>query len=590
LAKVANRRLAAILAADVVSFSALMERDEEGTLARIQRLREHILDPRIGSHNGRLVKTTGDGFLVEFASPVQAVRCAMELQEALAGEAVPSGSEKPLAMRIGINLGDIIIDESGDIYGDGVNVAARLEQRSEPGSICISGAVYDQIEATFGGAFEAQGEQQVKNIARPIRVYSLARSAFISCQDIDLALPDKPSIAVLPFSTPAGETQDAFAADGFVEDLILALSRNHQLFVIARNSTFTYKGRTVDARQVARELGVRYVVEGNLRPLGDQYRVNVELIDGLDGRHVWAEKYETSRDLFFQEQDNVLRSVAASLQTHITLHEGEDSPSRPKHPHRANELLKKAWTRIYQLTPEALSDAQRLAEAALAQSPTNDRAHQVLAICHHHNAYFGYAPDWLATVEVAHREACRAIEIYEPDEYSHWILGSTFVLKREHERAMAEYARAVEINPNCSMAFGSMGTALAWAGKAEQALRVNEIAIRSNPRDPSIFLRFFVNGLAHFTAGELHDARGWFARTTQRKKTFRNAHLMYIASLALCDDRQGVCQARKEMQQHFPQFSEQQLQEFPFIRESDAQRLEQGLRAAELLANIELGR
>ena len=251
-------------------------------------------------------------------------------------------------------------------------------------------------------------------------------------------------------------------------------------------------------------------------------------------------------------------------------------------PEFLGKLRNGAWTRIYQLTPQALTDAPRLAETALKQSPQNDRAHQLLAICHHHMAYFGYAEDWLATVELAHREARRAVEIYEPDEYSHWILGSTLVLKRDHERAIAEYTRALEINPNCSMAYGSMGTGLAWAGKWEEALRVNEIAIRSNPRDPSIFLRFFVNGLAHFTAGQFEEARVWLARTIQRKKTFRNAHLLYIASLALSGAIQAAEQAKIEMQEHFPAIWPEHLREFPFTRSSDAEQLERGLRTARI--------
>ena len=582
-----ERRLAAIFAADVAGYSRLMEQDEVGTLRSLTAHRE-IMDRLIAEYGGRIANTAGDSVLVEFLSAVNAVQCAVDVQNALAVAKQDLPEDHSLQFRIGVHVGDVMV-RNGDLLGDGVNIAARLESIAEPGGVCISRDAYQHTRKALSLQYTDLGEQTVRNMADPVQVFLVKPQEMGSEPLMEvpysaaLPLPDKPSIAVLPFATFADNRQDGFAADGFVEDLISALSRNHLLFVIARNSSFTYKDRNADVRHVARELGVRYIIEGSLRPFGDQYRVNVQLIHGLDGHHVWAETYHIARDSFFEAHDTALRSIAASVQTQITLHEGEDFFSRPKHPQRATELLKEAWARIYQLTPQALTDARRLAEAALGQSSQNDRAHQVIAISHHHMAYLGYAENWKATVETAYREACRAVELYEPDEYSHWILGSTLVLKREHERAIAEYTRALEINPNCSMAYGSMGTGLAWAGKTEEALRVNEIAIRSNPRDPSIFLRFFVNGLAYFTACQFEEAQVWLAKTIQRKKTFRNAHLLYIASLALSGAMEAAQQAQSEMHEYFPMIGPEHLHEFPFIRSQDAAQLERGLRLAGLM-------
>ena len=290
-----TRRLAAILAADVVGFSKLMGQDEEGTLARIRALRRDVIEPKVQEHHGQIVKTTGDGFLVEFASPVEAVRCAVGMQAALASaHAAPQEPSQPIQMRIGINLGDILIEPDGDIYGDGVNVAARLEQLAEPGGVCISGAVDEVVRDRLGiVAFEDRGEQQVKNIARPVRVYTLAPpGAARSEASKSLPLPDKPSVAVLPFTNMSGDPEQEYLADGIVEEIITALSRFGGLFVIARNSSFTYKGRAVDVRQVGRELGVEYVLEGSLRRAGNRIRITGQLIEAHTGRHVWAERYD----------------------------------------------------------------------------------------------------------------------------------------------------------------------------------------------------------------------------------------------------------------------------------------------------------
>jgi adenylate cyclase len=303
-----TRRLAAILAADVAGYSRLMGADEEGTLERLKALRRELADPKIKEHRGRIVKTTGDGLLVEFASVVDAMRCAVKVQHEMAERNVGVPEERRIQFRIGINLGDIIKD-GRDIYGDGVNVAARLEALAEPGGICVNRVVRDQVRDKLDFAFEDAGEQRVKNIARPLRVYRV-RPGMVSAEATSLAqprlaLPDKPSVAVLPFTNMSGDPEQEFVSDGVAEDVITALSHYPSLFVIARNSTFTYKGQAVDVKQVGRELGVRYVLEGSMRKAGNRIRVTAQLIEAETGNHVWAERYDRDLADIFAMQDEI---------------------------------------------------------------------------------------------------------------------------------------------------------------------------------------------------------------------------------------------------------------------------------------------
>src|SRR5216683_325474 len=306
-----ERKLAAILAADVAGYSRLMGSDEEGTLARLKAHRRELIDPKIAEHRGRIVKTTGDGLLVEFASPVEAVRCAGEIQKAMREREGSLPADQRIEIRIGINLGDVIIDED-DVYGDGVNIAARLEALADPGGVVISSTVFEQVRDRVPDSFEDLGDQQVKNIARPVRVYRLAqRSTPVSPTAMSpLPLPDKPSIAVLPFANMIGDPAQEYFVDGMVEAIITALSRIRWLFVIARNSTFIYKGQAVDVKQVGRELGVRYILEGAVRKGANRVRITAQLIDARSDAHLWADRFDGSLEGVFELQDQVATSVA----------------------------------------------------------------------------------------------------------------------------------------------------------------------------------------------------------------------------------------------------------------------------------------
>ena len=366
-----ERRLAAILAADVVGYSRLVGEDEEGTLERLKVLRRTVADPKIKEHRGRVVRTMGDGLLVEFASVVDAVRCAVEIQREMALRNADLPADRRIEFRIGINLGDIIKD-GREIYGDGVNVAARLEALATPGGICVSRVVRDQVRDKLGFAFDDRGEQQVKNIARPVRVFDVNMTGETMTLTPDLAaraplpLPDRPSIAVLPFQNMSGDPEQEYFADGMVEEIITALSRIRWLFVIARNSSSTYKGRSVGVKQVGRELGVRYVLEGSVRKGGNRVRITAQLIEAETGAHLWADRFDGSLEDVFDLQDKVAINVAGVIEPALQAAEVRRSAARPMHDVTAYDLYLRALATYYPITKDRLLEAVELLEQAIA--------------------------------------------------------------------------------------------------------------------------------------------------------------------------------------------------------------------------------
>jgi adenylate cyclase len=361
-----TRRLAAILAADVAGYSRLIGADEGGTLERLRALRRELLDPKIAEHRGRLVKTTGDGLLVEFGSVVDALRCAVEVQREMAGHNVGVPLESRIELRIGINVGDVVV-EDGDIFGDGVNVAARLEGLAEPGGICVSARVQEDAAGRLDLAFEGIGEQQLKNIARPVRVYRVALARAVAAVPHP-PLPDKPSIAVLPFANMSGDPEQEYFVDGMVEEIITALSRIRWLFVIARNSSFTYKSQAVDVKQVGRELGVRYVLEGSVRKAGGRVRITAQLIDTTNGAHLWADRFDGALEDVFDLQDKVAVSVAGVIEPALEAAEIARSASRPINDLTAYDLYLRAYAMVLSSTAQ-VPEALRLMEQAIARAP-----------------------------------------------------------------------------------------------------------------------------------------------------------------------------------------------------------------------------
>src|SRR5215472_8970071 len=383
-----ERRLAAILAADVVGYSALMQRAEEATYAEFERLKREVIEPSLSRHDGRLIKTTGDGALVEFASPLAAVRCAVEMQDHLA-----SGSS-PFRLRVGLNLGDVIVGQDGELYGDGINIAVRLEGLADQGGILISEKVYSEVEGKLEVGFEDRGERQLKNISRPVRAYAVragAHSALAERLSAAPPLPDKPSIAVLPFENMSGDPEQEYFADGMVEEIITALSRFRWLFVIARNSSFTFKGKAVDIKEVGRRLGVRYVLEGSVRKASGKVRITGQLIDAVTGAHIWADRYERDLTDVFALQDEVTLAVVSAIQPKLLQTEIAMSARRRPENLTAYDFYLQAIPQFYLSTREGLAEAIRLAHRALELDPRSISAAAVATNGHLNNALLGFA-------------------------------------------------------------------------------------------------------------------------------------------------------------------------------------------------------
>jgi adenylate cyclase len=372
-----TRRLAAILAADVAGYSRLIGADEGGTLERLRALRRELLDPKIAEYRGRLVKTTGDGLLVEFGSVVDALRCAVELQREMTGRNVGVPPDKRIEFRIGINMGDIVV-EDGDIFGDGVNVAARLEALAKPGGICVSARVQEDAAGKLDLVFDDLGEQQLKNITRQVRVFRVVTGKKPVAAPAP-PLPDKPSIAVLPFQNISGDPEQEYFADGMVEDITTALSRLRWFFVIARNSSFAYKGRAIDVKQIGRELGVRYVLEGSVRKGGNRLRITAQLVEAETGNHVWAERYDRDVGDIFAVQDEITERVVAAIEPELYAAENIRSQRKPPESLDAWECVIRALSLINQGTREVNAEAERLCRRAIAIAPAYGQAHSLLA-------------------------------------------------------------------------------------------------------------------------------------------------------------------------------------------------------------------
>ena len=501
-----QRRLAAILAADIAGYSRLMGADEEGTLARLKSLRAELIDPAIATHNGRIVKTTGDGLLAEFASVVDAMRCATEWQAAMA-ERAATGIE----WRIGVNLGDIIIDE-GDIHGDGVNIAARLEAMAEPGGICISQAVLAQIRGKLDFPAEDLGEQALKNIAQPVHVFRvqsprpnppppagegvdgalpvanpppLAGEGGVGAAEAPaLALPDKPSIAVLPFQNMSGDPEQEYFVDGMVEEIITALSHIRWLFVIARNSSFTYKGQAVDVKQVGRELGVRYLLEGSVRKGGNRVRITGQLIDALTGTHLWADHFDGSLEDVFELQDKIAVSVAGVIEPALQAAEMRRSAARPTKDLTAYDLYLRALAVFFPITRERIFEALRLFEQAIAIDPRYGPALAWASMCHLRLVNDGWAEEPETSRRKATELARQALQVAENDPGI--LANAALVLSRlgEDIGAMTGLVdRALALNPSFARGWYVSGLIRTVAGEPDLAIEHIENSLRLSPRE-----------------------------------------------------------------------------------------------------------
>jgi len=515
-----ERRLAAILAADVAGYSRLMGEDEAGTLARLRTHRRELIDPEIAEHKGRIVKTTGDGILIEFPSVVEAVACALAIQRGMGERNSATPEHQRIAFRIGINLGDVIV-EDGDIHGDGVNVAARLETLAEAGGICVSAVVHDQVQGRLDCAFDDLGEPELKNIARKVRVYRVRPAGEPLATGSPLALPDKPSIAVLPFANISGDPEQEYFADGMVEEIITALSRIRWLFVIARNSSFTYKGRAVDVKQVARELGVRYVLEGSVRKGGNRLRITGQLIDTATGAHIWADRFDGALDNIFELQDQVASSVVGAIEPRLRRSEFERVSRKPTESLDAYDLYLRALALRDKPTAESVPEAIALLKRALAIDPGYAPAKALIGFFRVHQSAHGRSPASEADGAEAVTLAKQALEAGRDDPDALWMAAYTLIfLAGERDIAAAAIDRALTLNPNSALAWAARGMVLCGRGQPDQAIEACQRAMRLSPLDS--LRRMFTMGMAiaHSVAGRYDEALDWVERTLHAEPSY----------------------------------------------------------------------
>jgi adenylate cyclase len=551
-----ERRLAAILAADMVGYSRLMEGDEDGTLARLKTHRLELIDPAIAKNRGRIIKTTGDGLLVEFPSVTEAVKCAAEIQRRMAlrnGDVAPA---RRIEFRVGINLGDVIT-EDGDIFGDGVNIAARLQALAEPGGICVSGAVRDQVGERLDVEFADQGEQSVKNLARPIRVYRVVLDQAARAAAEPEASPrepasitDKPSIAVLPFANMSGDPEQEYFVDGLTEDIITELSRFRDLLVISRNSVFMHKGRAVKIPDIAAEFGVQYVVEGSVRKAGDRVRITVQLIDGETDRHIWAERFDRKLEDIFAIQDEVTTAIVAILPGRLEAATYNRATRKTTANMAAYEHLLAAKVLHHRSTRHDNAAALQQIERALSLDPKYAHAHAWRGCILGQAWVYGWCADRDATWAEVAAELQTAKALDDNDSDVHRILAAMSVVLNDHDKAAYHQERGLALNPNNDLIVVQQGELLTWLGRAEDGIEWIRKAMRLNPYHPERFWNHL--GRAYFVARHYGEAAEAFAHITRPDHTH---HAFLAAAYACLGDATAAKAHADEVLKLQPEFS-----------------------------------
>jgi TolB-like protein/class 3 adenylate cyclase/tetratricopeptide (TPR) repeat protein len=575
------------MAGDIAGYSRLMSTDEEGTLRQLKAHRKELVDPKIAEHRGRIVKTTGDGILVEFVSVVDAVRCAVDIARGMRERNASIPADRRIEFRTGINVGDIISDGT-DIFGDGVNVAARLEALAEPGGIMVSRVVYEQVRDKLSFGFDDMGEQSVKNMPRPIGVHRVsltddvpARSAGAAAAAAKSDAPERPSIAVLPFDNISGDPEQEYFADGISEDIITGLSRLRWFFVIARNSSFAYKGKAVDVKRAARELGVRYVLEGSVRKGGNRVRITAQLIDASTGNHIWADRYDGDLTDVFTLQDEITRKVVAAIEPKLLEAEAMRSLSRSPEDLGAWDLVMQANSVFWRMTRADVDMAIGMLKRATGLYPDYAPAQSMLAFALLFRAIPAGAfrsPD----LEEALPLAQRAAEIDDNDPWAHLALGWANVLMRRTDAAVEEYQRAIEINPNFSAAYGHLGLALAFDEQSDKAIEHLEQAVRMSPHDPQQFLFNVSLSIAHYLAGRYEQAIAYGRKSVQQRAGFSGGHRIYAASLAQAGKLEEARAAIEQLKTLQPDISIAWIEANIPYRPNAMTKLIEGLRKAGL--------
>ncbi len=529
-----TRKLTTILAADVAGYSRLAGLDEEGTLSQLRGLRSSLIDPTISLHRGRVVKRAGDGILVEFRSPVEAVRCALEVQKGMTERNADLPSDRRIEFRIGIHLGDVVEEADGDLMGDAVNIAARLEAIAQPGGMILSDDAYRQVLGKINDTFADLGEQTLKNIARPVRVYGQVIQGMQTAEapKPTLALPDKPSLAVLPFQNISGDPEQDYFADGMVEDIITGLARINWLFVIARNSSFAYRGKSPDIRQVGRELGVRYVMEGSVRKGGNRLRINCQLIEAESGTHVWADRYDGALEDVFDLQDRITESVVGVIEPNVRRAEIERARRKRPESLRAYDLHLRALPYFASDMPEDAGRGVEFLEQALALEPNYAPAHAFLAWGMEMRVVRGGFNEADAQAGLHHARAALAAPT---DDATSLAVASFVVLHLGHDFDLAANSieRAIALNGSCATAFYFGSHIHALSGNVKIAEDYAQRALRLSPFDPFVFEAYIALGMVRLRAGQDDDAAAYFAKGVHANPHFSTLYAMLSAALAL---------------------------------------------------------
>ncbi|QRM27873.1 adenylate/guanylate cyclase domain-containing protein [Microvirga sp. VF16] len=499
-----QRRLAAVLAADVVGSSRLMEKDEEGTVSAIRTILAEVLEPAAARHHGRVVKTMGDGALLEFASPVEAVLCAIEVQASVTDRVERELDGQGILLRIGINLGDLIVGEDGDILGDSVNVAVRLEGIADPGGICVSAKVFDELEGKLALPFEDRGEHRLKNIARPIHVYALKRENTSSGEPkaarSSPSHADKPSIAVLPFTNLSGDPEQEYFADGITDDIITALAKTRWLFVIPRNSSFPFKGKAIETEQVAQRLGVRYILSGSIRRSGSHVRVSVQLMEAETGGSLWAERYDRDLGDILVLQDEIAEEVCGAIEPELLKKEGQRGAQRPQSL-TAWDLVRRGMWEFHKIRPESHRRARELFLKAIKVEPDSADGYIWLARVEAGLAAYGWGDDAEADLRNGMAAGLKAVQLDEKNPYSHYAVAVTHVFGGEFEIATPAAQRAIRLSPSFALGHLILGAALLHASRPQDAIEPLEHGLRLSPYDPQNFAWLFLLAVAYYFSG-----------------------------------------------------------------------------------------
>jgi len=530
------RRLAAILSADVAGYSRMMGVDEAGTLAALKAHRRELFDPAITRHGGRIVNVTGDGLLVEFASVVHAVECAVAVQRGMAVRNHEVAPDRRITFRMGINVGDIAEDHD-DIFGDGINIAVRLQSLASPGGVCISARVHEDLQGKLALEYEDLGVQALKNIARAVHVYAVkldgalpddVRSAPVAAPP----LPATPSIAVLPLDNMSGDPDQEYFADGIAEDIITALSKFRSFFVVARNSSFSYKGRAVEVRRVARELGVQYVLEGSVRKAGNRVRITLQLVDAVDDKHLWSQKFDRELTDIFAVQDEIARAVASAAEPSLYQAESARAARVPTRDMRAWDYTIRALPSIWRFTGRDTAIAEKLLEVAVAYDPEYAFAQSLLAFVLALRVHMGWEQDAGPARQEARAHAARAMALDPDDAWAHLALGYGHMLSRESADAIAELEAATRLNPSSAMAYMVLAMAHNHAGQAEPGRRTIEEAMRLSPRDPMMTYFSAIRATSDSVAGNYRESLAWARKAYRESPDDPSAHRTFVIAHA----------------------------------------------------------